>query len=141
VLEAHICSVPGSPRKYVHFIARGQGTILSVVLTKRGSESLPARKFVATRAPAGADLYIAQLEGFSVAGFESSKYFGFVVSDLDRDKVLQIGTALGPALRTALDSRTSGPTLGLTKPASGLTWPSGGWSGHSLALGTNSAGD
>src|SRR5438876_7899870 len=30
VLEAHLCSVPGSPRKYVHFITRGRGTILSV---------------------------------------------------------------------------------------------------------------
>jgi hypothetical protein len=31
--EAHICQLPGSPRKYVHFIARGQGTILSVINT------------------------------------------------------------------------------------------------------------
>ena len=34
LLEAHICSLPGSPRKYVHFIARGRGTILSVILTR-----------------------------------------------------------------------------------------------------------
>src|SRR5208283_3691801 len=35
VLEAHICSIPNSPRKYVHFITRGRGTILSVILTRR----------------------------------------------------------------------------------------------------------
>ena len=38
VLEAHICQVPGSPRNYIHFITRGQGTILSVILTKRDGE-------------------------------------------------------------------------------------------------------
>lgn len=38
VLEAHICRVPGSPREYVHFISRAQGTILSVILTKRRAD-------------------------------------------------------------------------------------------------------
>jgi hypothetical protein len=105
VLEAHVCSTPGGPRKYVHFIARGQGTILSVILTKREGKSLPAGGFVAARPSGAADLYKAQLEGFSVAGFESEQYFGFVVSDLGQNEVMQIATALEPALRHALDNR------------------------------------
>jgi putative zinc finger protein len=112
VLEAHICSVPDSPRKYVHFIARGQGTILSVILTKREGEFLPTGRFLVAGAPGGVDLYKAQLEGFKVAGFESSEYFGFVVSDLSENEVLQVATALGPALRNALDTRIVGQTLG-----------------------------
>ena len=44
ILEAHICSIPGSPRKYVHFITRGRGTILSVILTRREGEQLPNGK-------------------------------------------------------------------------------------------------
>jgi putative zinc finger protein len=115
VLEAHICSVPGSPRKYVHFIARGQGTILSVILTKREGESLPAGRFLVARAPGGVDLYKAQLEGFSVAGFESSEYFGFVVSDLSQNEVLQVATALGPSLRNALDTRVVGQAQAPTR--------------------------
>ena len=80
VLEAHICQVPGSPRKYVHFIARGQETILSVILTRREGESLPAGRFLAAGAPGGVDIYRAKLQGASVVGFETNQYFGFVVS-------------------------------------------------------------
>ncbi len=103
VLEAHLCHVPGSPREYVHFITRGHGTILSVILTKREGESLPAGRFLVAGAPGGVDLYKAHLGGMDVAGFESTGYFGFVVSDLGQNQVLQIAATLGPALRSALD--------------------------------------
>ncbi len=102
VLEGHICSIPGSPRKYVHFIARGRGTILSVILTKREGEDLPPGKLPVADASGGANLYKAHLEGVDVAGFELASYFGFVVSDLGPNETLQIATALAPALRTAL---------------------------------------
>jgi hypothetical protein len=103
VLEAHICSVNGSPRKYIHFIARGQGTILSVILTKREGESLRAGRSLVAGASGGVDLYKAQLGGFSVAGFESNEYFGFVVSDLGQNEILGMATGLAPPLRSALD--------------------------------------
>jgi anti-sigma factor (TIGR02949 family) len=103
VLEAHICTVPGSPRKYVHFIARGQGTILSVILTKRDGESLPSGRFLATRAPGGIDLYNAKLAGMGVAGFETHEYFGFVVSDLDQEDIVHLAASLAPGLRNALE--------------------------------------
>jgi hypothetical protein len=102
VLEAHICQVPGSSRNYVHFIARGKGTILSVILTRRVGQSFPAGGFLAATAPGGVDLYKAQLDGMSVAGFESDAYFGFVVSDLGQDEMVRIASGLAPALRDAL---------------------------------------
>jgi len=120
VLEAHICSVPGSPRKYVHFIARGEGTILSVILTKREGESLPSGSFLVASAPGGVDLYKAQLEGFSVAGFQAQDYFGFVVSDLGQNQVLQIASVLGPALRDAAERIVSARTLGPERPRRAL---------------------
>ena len=103
LLEAHICSVPDSPRRYVHFIARGQGTILSVILTKRGGEFLPAGRLLVAGAPTGVNLYKAKLEATSVAGFETNEYFGFVVSDLGQDEMMQLAASLAPALRDALD--------------------------------------
>ena len=106
VLEAHICHVPGSPRKYVHFITRGQGTLLSVILTKRDGESLPAGSFLVAGTPGGVDLYQAKLEGTSVAGFEAKDYFGFVVSDLGQDETVQLAAALAPALRNTLSRST-----------------------------------
>ncbi|HTG60210.1 MAG TPA: zf-HC2 domain-containing protein [Terriglobia bacterium] len=103
LLEAHICSVPDSPRRYVHFIARGQGTILSVILTKREGEFLPAGRLLVAGAPTGVNLYKAKLEATSVAGFETNEYFGFVVSDLGQDEMMQLAASLAPALRDALD--------------------------------------
>jgi len=106
VLEAHICQVPGSQRKYVHFITRGQGTILSVILTERGGESLPAERFLVAGAPGGVDLYKAKLHGESVAGFETNQYFGFVVSNLGQEEMVHLAGALAPALRNVLDGST-----------------------------------
>ena len=106
LLEAHICSVPGSPRKYVHFIARGQATILSVILTKREGEFLPGGRFLVAGAPTGVNLYKAEVKATSVAGFEANEYFGYVVSDLGQNKMVQLAAGLAPALRDALSQRT-----------------------------------
>ncbi len=106
VLEAHICHVPGSPRNYIHFVARGQRTILSVIVTKREGKSLPAGRFLVAGAPGGVDLYQANVQGTSVAGFETNDYFGFVVSDLGQDEMVQLAAGLAPALRNALSGST-----------------------------------
>ncbi|MGH9453547.1 MAG: anti-sigma factor family protein [Terriglobia bacterium] len=102
VLEAHICHVPGSPRKYVHFIARGHGTILSVILTKQDGAALPVGKMLAATVADGVSLYQAHLDGMNVAGFEANGYFGFVVADLGQKEVLEIAAALAPPVRDAL---------------------------------------
>jgi Putative zinc-finger len=115
LLEAHICDVKGSPRKYIHFIARGQGTILSVILTRRDGASLPTGSFLKAAAPEGLDLFQAQLQGMNAAGFESKEYFGFVVSDLNQSAVLQIAEAIAPPLRNALD-RAAGAAIGGLAP-------------------------
>ena len=104
VLEAHICSVRGSPRKYVHFITRGHGTILSVILTKSEGVQLPKGRAFRSGASQSINLYEAHLEGMNAAGFESKGYLGFVVSDLDPNTTLQIASALAPPLKNALET-------------------------------------
>ena len=104
VLEAHICSVQGSPRKYVHFITRGRGTILSVILTRSEGAQLPNGIAFRSGASGSVNLYEAHLEGMNVAGFESKGYFGFVVSDLGQDTTMQIANELAPPLKAALEA-------------------------------------
>ncbi|MGO8736833.1 MAG: anti-sigma factor family protein [Terriglobia bacterium] len=104
VLEAHVCSIPGSPRKYVHFIARGRGTILSVILTRSDAAQFPNGKAFRSSASGSINLYEAHLEGMNAAGFESKEYLGFVVSDLSQDATMQIASALAPPLKAALDA-------------------------------------
>ncbi len=104
VLEAHICSVRGSPRKYVHFITRGWGTILSVILTRNEGEQLPRGIAFSSGASGSVSLYEADLEGMNAAGFESKEYWGFVVSDLSRDTTMGIASELAPPLKAVLDA-------------------------------------
>jgi len=104
ILEAHICSVQGSPRKYVHFIARGHGTILSVVLTKSEGAQLPNGIMLRSGTSGSINLYEAHLEGMNVAGFESNGYLGFVVSDMNLATTMQIANELAPPLNVALEA-------------------------------------
>jgi len=104
ILEAHICSIPGSSRKYVHFITRGRGTILSVILTRNDGAQLPSGGAFRTVVAGHVNLYAAREQGMNVAGFESRGYLGFVVSDLDRNVTLQIADQLAPPLNAALQT-------------------------------------
>jgi len=104
ILEAHICSIPGSSRKYVHFITRGRGTILSVILTKNDGAHLPSGGAFRSVVAGHVNLYVAHEQGMNVAGFESRGYLGFVVSDLDTSTTLQIADQLAPPLNAALQA-------------------------------------
>jgi hypothetical protein len=120
VLEAHLCSVEGSPRKYVHFITRGRGTILSVILTRSEGEQLPKGITFRSGASGSVNLYEAHLEGMNVAGFESKGYLGFVVSDLGQDTTMQIAKELAPPLKAALEAGSRSEArvdLGAVPPA------------------------
>jgi hypothetical protein len=102
VLEGHICSIPGSDRKYVHFITRGQGTILSVILTERNGAALPTDKLLLRADSGGLGIYRDHLSGMEIAGFESGQYFAFVVSDLNQKELLQLARRLAPSLNETL---------------------------------------
>jgi hypothetical protein len=102
VLEGHICSIPSSDRKYIHFITRGRGTILSVILTERSGASFPRGKLLITADSGSLGIYENRLSGMEIAGFESGPYFAFVVSDLNQKELLQLAQGLAPALNETL---------------------------------------
>jgi anti-sigma factor (TIGR02949 family) len=102
VLEGHICSIPDSDRKYIHFITRGHGTILSVILTERSGAAFPKEKLLVTADSGSLGIYENRLRGMEIAGFESGQYFAFVVSDLDQKELLQLARGLAPALNKTL---------------------------------------
>ncbi len=102
VLEGHICSIPGSNRKYIHFITRGKGTILSVILTERNGAALPREKRLVSADSGGFGIYQDHLRGMEIAGFVSGQYFAFVVSDLNQMELLQLARRLAPALTETL---------------------------------------
>jgi len=117
LLEGHICSIPGSDRKYVHFITRGQGSILSVILTERNGAALPRDKLLLSADSGGLGIYQDHLSGMEIAGFESGQYFAFVVSDLNQKELLQLARGLAPVL-----SETLHTTARLLPPNATTKW-------------------
>ena len=106
VLEGHICSIPGSDRKYIHFIARAHGTILSVILTERSGATFPRETLLVTADSDSLGIYENRLSGMEIAGFESGQYFAFVVSDLSEKELLQLARGLAPGLNETLHKTT-----------------------------------
>jgi hypothetical protein len=103
VLEGHICSPQGN-REYVHLITRGQGTLVSVILTNRNGTSLPTSKSLVSDESAGLSIYQDHMSGMEIAGFESAQYFVFIVSDLSQNEVRQLARGLAPVLNETLRS-------------------------------------
>ena len=116
LLEGHICSIPGSDRKYVHFITQGHGTILSVILTERNGAAFPRDKLLlsANSGAGGLGIHQDHLSGMEIAGFESGRYFAFVVSDLSQKELVQLARGLAPALKETLHTRTRVPPSNAT---------------------------
>jgi hypothetical protein len=117
VLEGHICSIPKSDRKYIHFITRGHGTILSVILTERNGETFPGGKLLVTAESGSLGIYENRLSGMEIAGFESGPYFAFVVSDLNQKELLLLARGLAPGLNETLQG-----TAHVLQPTATTKW-------------------
>jgi Putative zinc-finger len=115
LLEGHICSIPGSDRKYVHFITRGHRTILSVILTERNGAALPRGNLLLSADSGGLGIYQDHLSGMEIAGFESGQYFAFVVSDLNQKELVQLARGLAPALKETLHTSARVPPSNATR--------------------------
>lgn len=91
VVMAHRCEYEG--RQYTHVIARHGVSLISLLVTRpRQGEGFKGTSMDS----AGGD------RGFSVAGFETSGYLVYVVSDLNQLPNYSTLDAMAPALRTAL---------------------------------------
>jgi len=73
-----------------------------VILTRKQGESYPAEGSGKAIESFGVKLHQAQLDGFQVAGFETSQHLGFFISGLGAQENLAVATKLAPTLRDAL---------------------------------------
>jgi anti-sigma factor RsiW len=100
VSVAHQCDVNG--RRFVHLIFKNQEKVLSLVITKKGSDGFPIQDRVAGLNSAGPALHRARLDGFEAVGFETKTHLAFVVSSLEKDENLQIAADLAPSVNSFL---------------------------------------
>ena len=103
VAVGHRCKFNG--REYIHLILKGPGTALSLVLTRKNGESFSGDTAAAIIESSGVPIHEARIKDFEIAGFETSDFLAFVVSDLGRKENLQMASTLAPSVREFLTKR------------------------------------
>ncbi|NOT64370.1 MAG: hypothetical protein HOP19_29480 [Acidobacteria bacterium] len=88
VMIAHRCEVEG--REFIHLILSNQQTLLSLTLTRKQGEVFDS---------AGVALQQMREQNYSVAGFETAAYLGYVVSGLTAEQNWQLAVRLAPAVK------------------------------------------
>jgi anti-sigma factor (TIGR02949 family) len=97
---AHRCKYRG--RTYIHFVGRREDDkLVSVILTERtqGESFRATDGLLPASEAAGTEIFGSSIDGYQLAGFETARYVGFVVSDLSRDANLTVAQALVPDVR------------------------------------------
>lgn len=100
VVVGHRCKFNG--REFVHLILKGPETVLSLVLTRKNSESFSEDTVTAVIGSSGIPVREALIKDFRIIGFETRDYLAFVVSTLGRDENLKLASTIAPAVREFL---------------------------------------
>jgi anti-sigma factor (TIGR02949 family) len=103
---AHECSFEG--RKFVHLTFRDGRNLLSLVIArKQGTESFAAAKLLPALAHSGIPIYAEGTDRYHLAAFETDRFLVYTISELPREKNLDILTALAPDLHHFLEQLRS----------------------------------
>ncbi|HXG92123.1 MAG TPA: zf-HC2 domain-containing protein [Blastocatellia bacterium] len=106
---AHSCRY--NNREFKHVILKEGERVLSLVITKKNGEGFTHNELTAAINAGGVPVYQAAMmdearsQQLQVAGFESRDYLVFVVSNAAREEILQIASAIAPAVRDFLAKR------------------------------------
>ena len=94
-VEGHRCEIGG--RQYPHVILRKGETLVSLsLLEKNAGESFPQGMLNGSDAIDGLNLFRDGKEGYSVAGFETTKHFVYVSSKFDSEKNFALARRIAP---------------------------------------------
>jgi len=97
VVQGHRCRE--NHRDYVHLILTGQnGSILSLVITEKKGESFSRADLVAATQASGIPVYGYSEDRLEIAGFETSQFLAYVVSNLDWAGNLKVASTIAPSV-------------------------------------------
>ncbi|MDE3196349.1 MAG: zf-HC2 domain-containing protein [Acidobacteriota bacterium] len=100
VVMAHRCTF--KDRAYIHVIARDGSNLISLLITRRDAGEAFENDVRAVAREADSDLYSARSNRLSVAGFETSEYLVYLVSNMDESRNLRVFQAMMPGVKTVL---------------------------------------
>jgi hypothetical protein len=97
IVSAHRCTIMG--RSYVHVILRRGRMLLSVILTRRGNgDVFPGEALGRMVHHSEVPLHNASMAGYSVAGFESGEWLGYVVSAMPDSRNRELAERIAPVV-------------------------------------------
>jgi hypothetical protein len=97
IVSAHRCTIMG--RSYVHVILRRGQMLLSVILTRRGNgDVFPGEALARMVHHSEVPLHDASMAGYSVAGFESGAWLGYVVSAMPDSRNRELAERIAPVV-------------------------------------------
>jgi hypothetical protein len=98
VVAAQQCTV--NDRTYFQIVLQRGRTLISVALTKRGdADAFPRAVMAKTVKASGTTVQEGEVDGYSVAGFESGVYMAYVVAALPQDETSALAARLVPVIR------------------------------------------
>lgn len=100
VAAAHLCAA--KERQFVHLILRRPDTLVSVVVTEKGSDDFPQQGAATERVVSGVALYGAKIKTLEVAGFVAQDYLVFIVSNLDHEGNMRLASNLALSVQKYL---------------------------------------
>jgi anti-sigma factor (TIGR02949 family) len=101
IVLAHQCTY--RDRRFIHMISKGNGQLLSIVITQRQpGESFESGNLAAIKNAAGVSLYGSAAEQFQIAGFEAGDHLAFVISNMGHDENLEATAGLAPSVHQFL---------------------------------------
>jgi hypothetical protein len=103
---AHECSFGG--RKFVHLTFRDGHNLLSLVIARKGAgESFAAAKLLPALAQSGIPMYVQGVDRYQLAAFETDRFLVYTISELPREKNLDLLTSLATDLHQFLEHLAS----------------------------------
>jgi len=102
LVMAHECRFKG--RKFVHLTMKDQARLLSVIIArKEPGETFDVQGAIPSMAHSGIMVYREKAHRFNLAGFETSAYLVYVISDLPADANTTAMLAMAPEIRQFLE--------------------------------------
>jgi hypothetical protein len=103
IVLAHQCTY--RDRRFVHMISRGNGQLLSIIVTRRQpGESFASANLAEIKNAAGVSLYGSAAGQFQIAGFEAGDHLAYVISDMGHDENLEWAANLAPSVHQFLSA-------------------------------------
>jgi hypothetical protein len=94
---AHQCRYHG--RRFLHLAFRGHGQLLSLVIARKSDgESFEVEGLAPALPYGGPRVYAANAQKFQIAAFETGVYLVYTISDMGRQRNLEMMAALAPAV-------------------------------------------